>query len=389
MQVFRLHFKLLKKSFSSIMIYLVVFLVIVVGSSLNAKQNSEKIFKESKVDIAFINYDKDSALLNGLKEYLGSSCDFKEIGNSKEAIQDALFFRSVVYIITIPKDFTDQFLKGEVATVQKLSVPESTDSVFIDMAINNYFNKVKLYMNHTKNLSKDEIVKSVMRDLSGEVEVDIYSNAAKEKDNSLLVNYYNYIVYAMLSTLILGIGSIMISFTKIDIKRRNLVTPVSITSINLQQILGNITFAIGFDIILILLGFLLNGKITLDQISLLFILNLLVFSVAALSIAYLVGILVKSREASNGIANIIGMGSCFISGIFVPREFLGDSVLNVAKFTPTYWYTTNNDLIGKLTNYTIENFSMIFENMLIQLGFAIAIFAISLVISKKKSLEVI
>lgn len=389
MQVFKLYFKLLKKSFSSIMIYLVVFLVIVIGSSLNAKQNSEKIFKESKVDIAFINYDKNSALLDGLKEYLGSSCDFKEIGNSKEAIQDALFFRSVVYIITIPKDFTDQFLKGEEATVEKLSVPESTDSVFIDMAINNYFNKVKLYMNHTKNLSKDEIIKSVMGDLSGEVEAEIYSKAAKEKDNSLLVNYYNYIVYAMLSTLILGIGSIMISFTKIDIKRRNLVTPVSITSINLQQILGNITFAIGFDIVLILLGFLLNGKITLDEISLLFILNLLVFSIAALSIAYLVGILVKSREASNGIANIIGMGSCFISGIFVPREFLGDSVLNVAKFTPTYWYTTNNDLIGKLTNYTIENFTVIFENMLIQLGFALALFAISLVISKKKSLEVI
>lgn len=389
MQVFKLYFKLLKKSLPTVIIYITVFLVVVVSSSLNAKQNSENIFKESKVDIAFINYDKDSALLDGLKEYLGSSCEFKEIGQTKEDIQDALFFRSVVYIVTIPEDFTNQFLKGEEVNVQKLSVPESTDSVFIDMAINNYLNKVKMYKNYSKNLSDDEIVKSVMKDLSSEVEVDIYSKTAKENDNSFLINYYNYIVYALLSTLILGIGSIMISFTELDIRRRNLVTPVSITSINLQQILGNITFMLGFDIILIIFGFLLNGKVTLDQVSLLFILNAVIFSVASLSIAYLVGILVKSREASNGIANIIGMGSCFVSGVFVPREFLGDSVLNIAKFTPTYWYTTNNDLIGKLTNFTITNFSSIFENMLIQLGFAIAIFAISLVISKKKSLEVI
>lgn len=389
MQVFRLYFKLLNRSLPTIVIYIIVFLVIVVGSSLNAKQNNEKMFKESKVDIAFINYDKNSAFIDGLKDYLGSRCNFKEIEDSKEAIQDALFFRNVSYIVTIPKDFTERFFDGEEVKVQKLSVPESTDSVFIDMAINNYFDKVKLYINHSQSLSEDEIVKSVMKDLSSEVEVEFYSKTAKEEDSSFLINYYNYIVYAMLSTLILGIGAIMISFTELDIRRRNIVTPLSITSFNLQQILGNITFTLGLDVILILFGFFLNGKVLVSQKSLLFILNAVIFSIVALSIAYLVGILVKSREASNGVANVIGMGSCFISGVFVPKELLGENVLNIAKFTPAYWYTTTNEAVGKLTNHTLENYTGIFQNMLIQFGFAISIFAIALVISKKKSIEVI
>ena len=86
-------------------------------------------------------------------------------------------------------------------------------------------------------------------------------------------------------------------------------------------------------------------------------------------------------------ANVISLGCCFISGVFVPQEYLGDTVLSIAKFNPTYWYVKANDEISVLVNYNKENLMPIFISMLIVFGFAIAIYALTLVIIKQKRLS--
>lgn len=389
MQVYKLYFKILKKALPSLLIYIGIFITIMIFYSLNARDNNEKMFRESKVKIAFFNHDEETKLIQGFKDYLSESCTFVDINDNKDDIQDALFFREVSYILIIPKGFTDQFLAGEEVNLEKLVVPDSTDATFVDISINNYLNTSRLYTLHGGELSQEDMVKYIKEDLETEVSVNIHSENKKANAYQFFITYYNYIVYAMLSALILGIGAIMVSFTKLDIRRRNRVAPISSTSLTLQQLLGNLTYMIALYVILIILGFVLNKEIILDRIMLLFMLNALIFSITSLSIAHLIGIVVKSKDATNGIANIIGMGSCFISGVFVPREYLGDTVLNIARFTPAYWYISANEGIGNLTNVTFQNVSPIYRNMLIQVGFAVAILAISLVVNKRKSLDII
>lgn len=389
MQVYKLYFKILKKALPSLLIYIGIFVFIMVFYALNAKDTNEKMFKESKVKIAMFNHDEDSKLIQGFKEYLSESCTFIDINDNKDDIQDALFFRDVSYILTIPKGFTNKLLAGEEVNLEKLVVPDSTDATYVDISINNYMNTSRLYTLHGGELSQEDMVQHIKEDLKSEVSVNIHSENKKANDYQFFILYYNYIVYAMLSALILGIGTIMVSFTKLDIRRRNRVAPISSTSSTLQQLLGNLTYTITLYIILVILGFILNKEIILDRIILLFMLNAFIFSITSLSIAHLIGIVVKSKDATNGISNIIGMGSCFISGVFVPREYLGDTVLNIARFTPAYWYTSANEDIGNLTMITFQNLSVIYRNMLIQVGFAVAILAISLVVNKRKSLDIV
>lgn len=83
-------------------------------------------------------------------------------------------------------------------------------------------------------------------------------------------------------------------------------------------------------------------------------------------------------------ANVFSLGTCFISGVFVPQALLGKTVLTIASFTPTYWYVKSNNDIANMVNFKIEKLMPIFVNMLIIIGFAVAVLAVTLVVIKQK-----
>ena len=71
MQVFKLCFKIIKKNVPVLLIYVFVFIgVAVIMSKLGTASNLSN-FTESKCSVAFINRDSDSALIRGLKAYIG------------------------------------------------------------------------------------------------------------------------------------------------------------------------------------------------------------------------------------------------------------------------------------------------------------------------------
>lgn len=123
--------------------------------------------------------------------------------------------------------------------------------------------------------------------------------------------------------------------------------------------------------------FSLNGII--------YILNLFVFTICALSIAFLIGNLVNNKNAINGIVNVVALGSSFLCGAFVPAQFLPDTVLKIAHILPTYYYINNNEIISKFETLSIDNIKPIAINILIMFIFTIAFVVITNIISKKKS----
>jgi ABC-2 type transport system permease protein len=73
--------------------------------------------------------------------------------------------------------------------------------------------------------------------------------------------------------------------------------------------------------------------------------------------------------------------------VFVPQDLLGENVLAIAKFTPTYWYVKANRAIGDLTNFNMDNLAPAISSVLIELCFAVALVSIALVMSKRKQLR--
>jgi ABC-2 type transport system permease protein len=388
MQVYKAFFKIIQKNLAQLVIYVVVFLVfaILIANTYENPVNTD--FAETKVNIAFLNHDADSILIEDFKEYISQYANLAITQDDPQKLQDALYFRTVEYIVRIGEGFTENFLNGKEVQIEKAVVAGSTSGVYMDGLINKYFNTANTYVENIADLSVQELVQYVRRDLAQKAEVVLLPGTQNKNMDELAGYYFNFIAYSLMAILILGVSAVMIVFNQDDLKRRSLCSPVKIENINFQMILGTLSFAVLSWLVLMVASFIMYKDYMFQESGLLYILNSFVFILPALSISYLIGNTVKSKDAMSAVANVVSLGSCFISGVFVPQEILGDTVLKIASFTPTYWYIKNNNEISRLVSFEFENLTGIFNNMLIMAGFAAAFFAITSVVMKQKRMSV-
>jgi ABC-2 type transport system permease protein len=384
MQVFKVYFKIIKKNLTQMLIYLIVFLSLAILLTNIGGSKTLTGFSETKNNIAFFNYDKNSQFTDGFRQYLSHNANIIDIADDTKSLQDALFFRKVVYIVKIPQGFTQSFFNGSNnVLIEKITVPGSASSVFMDFLINKYLSTASLYAKNLTGITETQLVSNLDSDLKLKVPVDVHS-FGKKSDTSNVTYYFTYLAYTIMGILILGVTSIMLVFNDVDLKRRNLSSPINSMSMNIQLILGNFAFVLVVWAVMVAMSFLIYGKELLRQNMVLLSINSLVYAIVSLSISFLVGNLIKSRNAQSAIANVLTLGTCFIGGVFVPQQLLGKTVQSIASFTPTYWYVKAIGDINSLVQFNTTYVMPIIYCMLIQLGFAVAIFAISLVIVKQK-----
>lgn len=367
------------------MIYVVVFLSVSLIMSANMNQDLQKMvaFSPNKSYIAFIS-EEDSTLIDGFKEELGKIANFVELPDKTEALQDALFFRSVSYILRVPKGFTESFMNGEEVQLEKTIVPDSFSNMYIDLCIDKYFNAARVYVTSLDGITQQELVLHLKADLAETSLVEIKTNGEKKVDNSTANYFYNYLSYSLLSVIILGMSALMLVFNNRDLKLRNGCSPIPATSMNLQFVLGNLVFTFASWFVMILLCFLVNFKNSFNLNTVYFILNSFVFALCCASISYLIGNLIKSPNAASAVCNVVALGLSFISGAFVPQEQLGGSVLKIASLAPTYWFIKANNAIAVLSQFDFSHLKPIFSDMLILACFTVAFFSVALVIGKKR-----
>jgi ABC-2 type transport system permease protein len=387
MQVYKAFFKVILKNITQLMIYVVVFIALAVALSNINSSPVDKNFTETKVNIAFINNDTDSKIVEGLKNYLSKNTNIVDIPNDTKELQDALFFREVEYIVRVPNNFTEGLLSGKTIQVEKTTVPGSTSGIYLDNIINKYLNTAEIYTSNMKDLPEEELIRYVEKDLSQKTEVTLINSVEENSINEKAAIYFNYMAYAMFGVLILGVSSVMIVFNDTDLKKRNLCSPIKLRNMNFQMILGNISFAVFTWFSMTLTSFIMYRSYMFSSKGLLFLLNSFVFTFAALSISYLIGNVIKNKNAMSAASNVITLGTCFIGGVFVPQFLLGKTVLKIASFTPTYWYVKSNNSIANLVNFNMENLKPIFLNMAILIGFAVAILSVTLVVIKQKRMS--
>ena len=387
MIVFKTYFRIIKKQFVQLSIYLIVFMALAILFTFIGSDKSVDTFTQSKAKVAFINQGQDTVLIQGLKDYLSDHSIFVELGDNTVELQDALFFREVEYIARIPADFTKDFMSGKVVGIDKTTVSGSISGIYTDMLVNKYLNTARLYAKNYKGITQEELVEQVDKDLAIETKVEMKVFKGKAADSTATRSFYNFMPYVLINIIILGVSSIMMVFNDVKLKRRNLCSPVSNTSVNIQILLGNIVFSVSCWAFLVIISFILYRQDMFEMNALFFCINSLVLTLTILSMSFLIGILIRSKNAQAGVSNILSLGMCFLSGVFVPQEFLGENVLYIAKFLPTYWYIKANKAVSDLSNFNFDNIGPIISYMLIELGFAAAIISITLVLSKRKQLK--
>lgn len=378
MTVFKTFLKVLNKCKTPIIMY-TVFLIFFGGLNMQTSENSTN-FVESKPDVLIINNDEDEGITKNLIKYIEDNSNIVEIEDNEEARNDALFYRDVSYIIYIPENYRSDFLNSLNPKIEIKSTGDGEAS-YAEMLLTRYIKVANIYEKNIKN--EEELITKINETLSKETDIEITSKL-DTNNLSKATFYYNFLNYSILAGCVYVICLILSSFKEEKISKRTIISSMNYKKHNRALLLSNSLFAVILWIVYVILSFILIGNIMFTEQGVIYIINSFVFTICATTIAFLIGNLVRNKNAINGIINVVALGSSFLCGAFVPVEWLPDSVLTIAHILPSYWYIQTNEIIKTMEVINFETIKPIIYNMGMVLAFSIIFIIFANIVSKKK-----
>ena len=379
MTVFKGYMKILKKNIGLVMIYLVIFFSVAMALQAAARKEHLEDFQKTSVDIAVADQD-NSVLSHALTDYLKTIHNVSEISSAPSVMQEELYYRNAEYIVQIPENFYETcIVQGNPISVTK--VPGSYTSFYVDQQINAWLNNIRTYI--ASGFSQEEAAKAAL--VQPAVNVSIYQNESTTTGTPGYTYYFRYVPYLFLAVLCYSMGYILLAFQKEDIQKRMQASAVSIRRQNLEGLLAMFTMGLGLWLIAIVGSLIMyQQKLLTSGVLVYYLLNTFLMMIVALSLSYLLGLFVKNSNMLNGISNIVSLGMCFLSGVFVPMSVMDKKVLKIAQFLPVYWYENVNETLSQYHIISGDVAVNIWKSMGIQLVFALAILAMILAVSKYK-----
>ena len=390
MTVFKTFLKVLNKCKFSVILNTVILLIF---AGVNMTTSDTQVnFEATKPDILIVNQDTNIGITQNLTKYLEENCEIIAVKDNEDAINDALFYRDVNYVIYIPQNYRQDVLKGENPEIQIKSTGDYQAS-YAEMLLARYVKVQNIYVKElakqtdnktlTDEKLENEIIEKINQTISKQTEIEMTSKldtTGLEKATF----YYNFANYTLLAGAILVICLILSSFHEEKIRKRTIVSSMKYQKHNRILLLSNGLFALVLWLFYVFISFFVVGNVMFSTQGLIYIVNSFVFTLCALTIAVLVGNIVNNKNAMSGIVNVIALGSSFLCGAFVPVEWLPDTVLKIAHCLPSYWYIQSNELIKTMEEFNLETLKPIMINMGVVLLFSIGFVIVTNLIARKK-----
>ncbi|NBK96537.1 MAG: ABC transporter permease [Erysipelotrichia bacterium] len=381
MQVFKVFFKILRENIPSLLIYFIMtFFCAILFVKVGVEQVKTNV--EIKPSIAIVN-QSDSEYAKGLVDYLDEKCNVATI--EEDLIEDALFYRQISYVLYIPSDFESQLLSGKQVALNVKSVVDAADSYLAKQYVESYLSTIQNNIKYSGSQDSEKLIKMTQTDLGNDVQTTLLNKKGKETVN----HYLNFLSYTFCCCLIGGIGYAMSVFNRREIRRRNVVSPLSSMHMSMQQVLAFILYALLLGVVSIVFAYLVFPAGMSESFAPYMVLNTFVTLVPALGLAYLIGTFVPSLQIQTGLSNVLCLILAFLGGSFVPQKYLSESLLRVGTFTPNYWFVKANNALYNLQIFDFEHLKEIYMYMGIQILFGIAFILIALIYAKQRRNNVV
>ena len=378
MTVFKTFLKILNKNKFIIILY-TLFLIFFGGFNMQTSEHNTN-FVASKPDIMIVNYDEEKGITKDLIKYIEENSNVVDLKNNEDAINDALFYRDVNYVVYIPKNYNKDFMDGKNPEIEIKSTGDYQSS-FAEMLLSRYIKVANIYQKSIN--SEEELISKINETLSKKSEVEITSKL----DTNILSKatfYYNFANYSIMACLIYVICLILASFKDIKIQKRTIISSTNYKTLNRKILLSNSLFSIILWMIYVVLSFILVGDIMFSIHGIFYLINSFIFTICATTIALFIGNIVSNKNAISGIVNVIALGSSFLCGAFVPMEWLPDGVIKIAHILPSYYYISNNEVLKTLELINLNTIKPILLNIIIVLSFSIMFIILTNIVSKRK-----
>lgn len=378
MTVFKTFWKIVNKYKGTIIVYTVM-LVSFGGINL-ASNDTTTTFTSTLPNIAIVNNDQKSILTNNLISYLSENSKVVDIENDEEKINDALFYRDVSYVVYIPKNYTNDVLKGMNPTINIKSTNDYTSSLE-EMMLTDYLNLQNTYLKLTTDQTKlTNYINDTLKDKS---EV-VLTSKVDTKSFSKVSRYFNFASYSILAVVIFIITLVLTSFKEKTVNKRIVVSSMNYKKHSGLILKSSLLYALIVWVLFSLLAIILLGKSLLNIRGLLLFLNTLIFTLQALTFALLISSLVNNKDAIGGIVNVVALGSAFLCGAFIPSMYLPEKVVSISHIFPAYYYNNSNDLVTSLEVINLTTLKPFITNIMMMLVFMLVFIVLNNFVIKNK-----
>ena len=161
MTVFKTFLKILNKNKFIIILY-TLFLIFFGGFNMQTSEHNTN-FVASKPDIMIVNYDEEKGITKDLIKYIEENSNVVDLKNNEDAINDALFYRDVNYVIYIPKNYNKDFMDGKNPEIEIKSTGDYQSS-FAEMLLSRYIKVANIYQKSINN--EEELISKINGTLS-------------------------------------------------------------------------------------------------------------------------------------------------------------------------------------------------------------------------------
>ena len=394
MIVFKTFWRIMKRYWWIVFIYVAILTSLSV-INLNAAPVTD--FVDTKPEITIVSQDSsDLGTKPFTKKFLDYLSKNTKIINLKESeITDALFYQKISMILYLPEDLESKILSGQKVTLDYRTSGNYTAELSKNL-IKRYFELQRTEILESKNSSKEQsnilsensekIISGLNQRLDQSPTVRLASKNATNL--SKIAAFFNFASYTIMAIILYVTCFINASFNKSTVKKRTMVSSLHLKKYNFSLLLANSIFAFSVFALLTTLSFFVLGNIVLTPFFILEILNILLYTLAALTLAELVSTFNLSRDAVSGVVNLLSLAPAFLSGAFVPTYFLPSFVLTIAHIFPTYWFIDTNNKIATMTELNFSSFLTILPNLLVLVFFSIIFIIGNLILAKKKRINI-
>ncbi|MFA5523734.1 MAG: ABC transporter permease [Tissierellales bacterium] len=372
MTVFKYFIKIALRNKGIILSYIIVFLILSIING-NTSYNKETNFIEKKLDIGIVD-NSNSELSKELVSYLKKKNNIIPTTADEKHIREQIFLGIANAVLIIPQDFENK-ISNKVSAIELYKDDRTPEAYQVENQINKFISFAKAtYEDNRYDLSM------VSNALDESIEVSLVARDEKdinENTNTWFRIYFNFSSYIILAIYISVIGFVMTDLTSKEIENRRKVSSIKFLKFNREIYLGQLAIAAFITSIFLLGSIILRGKYIGEVDFAKYVINTLVFSFAALCLVFLINNITSNKFVLSGLSTILSLGTSFISGVMVPQELLGEKVLGIAKFFPTYYFVKINEMnINSLLDVKYE--------LSMQLLFAMAFLVVGLYLSRVK-----
>lgn len=390
MKVFKLFYKLLRANISSIVVYFLLLMGIMIPVNLQYEEGLVQTFQVQESRITIFNHDEGDPISEHLIKYLEQRTHIVEVQEEDEALADAFFDETIQYALTIPKGFGESLISttGEPKLLERQVVNSEIDGANVDTILNSYLTNARMLSSSLpvdySDQQLDQMISSLNTSLDNNVE--ILPSQATEGITELTAFggfYTHYMSYILMTTFVTVFGYAIISMRQAEVVKRDRMSMMTEGQRLGQTLLGTFSFSILYWVLLIGLAVLIYGPTQLfSQKGLLLTLSSFIATMGIQAMTYFIVTIAPNKGIISFLSTFVSLFIAFASGLFAPRQFIADVMQKVATLATPIWQVQADEIILSSNTLSDTHMRQIMTFFGIEILITMAYFAASFVVQK-------